>query len=272
MKKQRKTLSERRDRDMNHSGDAAEQMVRMSLDGVEFTAKITGAAAKEIAIFLVAALKNNDKNIKLKGRERMTSMLKSGNALEVFSVRESDLKNFMQGAKQYGIVYCVLRNTKNKADGLYDIMVKADDAPRINRLVERFHLAVVDKGKVESEIVTEKDVKAPDIKATNLDAGDAGKLADKLLETAENKNIQGNQEKGSTNHPLANGGTPPKKRPSEITSGNRSKSARAIMSKPSVLKELQAITAAMKKATKIKMRQRSQINGKMQFKKTKERS
>jgi hypothetical protein len=42
---------------MNHSGDAAEQIVRMSLEGVEVAAKITGTAAKELAVFLVAALK-----------------------------------------------------------------------------------------------------------------------------------------------------------------------------------------------------------------------
>lgn len=43
---------------MNHSGDAAEQIVRMSLEGVEVAAKITGSAAKEIGTFLVAALKS----------------------------------------------------------------------------------------------------------------------------------------------------------------------------------------------------------------------
>ena len=40
--------------------------------------------------------------MKPKGKARMTSMLKSGKALEIFSVKESDLKNFVQGAKQYG--------------------------------------------------------------------------------------------------------------------------------------------------------------------------
>jgi len=147
---------------MTNSGDAAEQIVRMSLEGVEVAAKITGTAAKEIAMFLVAALKSNNKNgkLKLKGKERMASMLKSGKALEVFSVKESDLAKFAQGAKQYGIVYCVLRNRKNTPDGLCDIMVKADDAPKISRVVERFKFATVDKAKIESEIVKGKEEKA----------------------------------------------------------------------------------------------------------------
>ena len=56
----------------NHSGDAAEQAVRMMLEGVEVAARITGVAAKEVALLLLAALKAPEKatgGIKLKGRE-----------------------------------------------------------------------------------------------------------------------------------------------------------------------------------------------------------
>lgn len=42
---------------MNTSGDAAEQVVRLSLEGMEVAAKITGSAAKEVAALLYAALK-----------------------------------------------------------------------------------------------------------------------------------------------------------------------------------------------------------------------
>ena len=141
---------------MNYSGDAAEQIVRLSLEGVEVAARITGTAAKEIALFLVAALKNNDKGkLKLKGKARLTSMLKSGKALEIISVRERDLSKFAKGAKEYGIVYCVLRNKNGSGDRLCDVMVKADDSPKISRLMERFEFAAVDRAKIESEIVAD---------------------------------------------------------------------------------------------------------------------
>jgi hypothetical protein len=122
----------------------------MSLQGVEIAARITGSAAKEIAIMMIAALKSKDSKLRPKGKARLTSMLKSGQPLEVFSVRESDVKQFVQGAKQYGVVYCALRNRKNRPDGMCDIMVKAEDAPKINRIVERFNLVAVDKAKVDS--------------------------------------------------------------------------------------------------------------------------
>lgn len=258
---------------MNHSGDAAEQMVRMSLDGVEVAAKITGSAAKEIAVFLVAALKNKDKNIKLKGKTRLTSMLKSGKSLEIFSVKEGDLKNFMQGAKQYGIVYCVLRNTKNNSDGLCDIMVKADDAPKISRLVERFKLATVDKAKVETDLVTEKNEKPASTEPESPDIGDTEKLLNELLGTDEGKSEQKKPVKESDNRPFAD--KPPQIRPSEPISESRNKSARAIMGKPSVKEELREITAAIadriKNTPTVITHKQLPVNGKIKYKKSEER-
>jgi len=253
---------------MNHSGDAAEQIVRMSLEGVEVAARITGTAAKEIALFLVAALKAPEKNtpgkLKTKGKARLTSMLKSGKALEIFSVKEKDLAKFAQGAKQYGIVYCVLRNTKNTPDGLCDIMVKADDAPKISRVIERFKFGTIDKAKIESEIVAAKAEKTADAR-TDMPVGaepdapdkdDDEKLVDELLATDEGKVEPERTEaqkaddgkvevtKADPNPDLATTNPPP---PSEPTFESRNKSAGGIPSKPSVKEDIREITARKKK-------------------------
>lgn len=235
---------------MNTGGDAAEQIVRMSLDGVEVAAKITGAAAKEIAIFLVAALKNKNSSLKLKGKARLTSMLKSGKALEIFSVKESDLQQFAQGAKQYGIVYCVLRNHKHSQDGLCDVMVKADDAPKINRVVERFKFAAVDKAKIESEIVKAKTEKTAGKEPDAPDKNDTEKLLDDLLPPDEGKAKPEAEnaiprEAPSQKNPEA--AKTEKSHPSAPTLESRSKSDKGTSSKPSVKEELREIKAAQAK-------------------------
>jgi hypothetical protein len=233
---------------MNNSGDAAEQMVRMSLEGVEVAAKITGSAAKEIAVLLIAALKNNGSSLKLRGRARLNSMLKSGKVLEIFSVKEKDLKSFMEGAKEYGIVYNVLRKGKNSPDGLCDIMVKADDAPKINRVIERFKFATVDKGKIESEIVTARTGKEAGMEPGAPDVSNTEKLLDDLLGTKEGKAkpeaAKTEPEKAPANPEAAKTA---KTCPSEPTFENENKSARGTSSKPpSVKEELREITAARK--------------------------
>ena len=130
---------------MNTGADAADQIVRMTLNGVEVAAKITGTGAKELAVLLYAILKDQTKTA---GKTRLTNMLKSGKELRVFAVKTEDLEKFCKEAKKYGVLYCVLKE-KNSKDGLTDIMVRAEDASKINRIFERFKLATVDIGQIQ---------------------------------------------------------------------------------------------------------------------------
>lgn len=136
---------------MNNTGDAAEQIVRLSLEGTEVALRLTGSAAKNVAAALYAMAKNRDKT-KVRGRQRLTAMLKSGKELKVFTIGEEHLKQFALEAKRYGVVYCALRGKERSSDGLVDIMVRAEDASKINRIVERFHLATVDTVAIRHDI------------------------------------------------------------------------------------------------------------------------
>ena len=66
---------------MTNSGDAAEQIVRMSLEGTEVALKLSGSAAKNITAALYTIAKNADRN-KTKGHQRLSAMLKSGKELK----------------------------------------------------------------------------------------------------------------------------------------------------------------------------------------------
>ena len=142
---------------MNTSGDAAEQIVRLTLEGYEVVLKITGSAAKNIAAFLYAALRDADKN-KTSGRTRLKSMLRSGKELKIYGVRNSDLKTFKEEAKRYGVLYCALRDSKGSPDGMCDIMVRAEDAAKIERIVDRFKFAAVETAGVRHEAEKEKPI------------------------------------------------------------------------------------------------------------------
>lgn len=143
---------------MTSSGDAAEQVVRLSLEGFEVAAKLTGSAAKEIAILLASVLKQEvTQSGKTRGKARLTNMIKSGKELKVFSLPQKDLKKFTEHAKRYGVLYCVLRDRNTNApDAQIDIIARAEDASKIQRIVDRFELGTVDKASIVSE--AERDV------------------------------------------------------------------------------------------------------------------
>lgn len=81
---------------MNTGGDAAEQIVRMSLEGFEVAVKITGAGAKNIAVLLYSILKEEQKT---KGKARLTNLLRSGKPLKIYTLKNDDLRKFAQEAK-----------------------------------------------------------------------------------------------------------------------------------------------------------------------------
>jgi len=143
---------------MNNGGDAAEQIVRLSLEGVEVAAKLSGSAAKNIAILLASVLKQEASQAnKTRGKARLTNMIKSGKELKVFSISNKDLKTFTEQAKRYGVLYCVLRDKNTKGDNVpVDIIARAEDASKIQRIVERFDFNTVEKASVIAEAQKEK--------------------------------------------------------------------------------------------------------------------
>ena len=224
---------------MNTGGEAAEQIVRMSLEGFEVAAKITGAGAKNIAILLYSILKEEKKT---KGKARLTSMLRSGKELKVFTVKNADLKKFTQEAKKYGVLYCVLADRKNKdPNAEVDVIARAEDASKISRIVERFDLASVDT----ASIVTEAE-KSRDTKDGQPEIGVQEKAEkDKLLDALMGKPVQ--KEENAPNPSVAKTEKSPL---SEPTSEQPRKAAEgATMTKdekPSVREELRKIKESRK--------------------------
>ena len=157
---------------MNTGGEAAEQIVRMSLEGFEVAARITGVGAKNIAILLYSILKEEQKT---KGKARLTNMLRSGKELKVFTVKSGDLKKFTQEAKKYGVLYCVLADRKNKdPNAEVDVIARAEDASKISRIVERFSLASVDTASIVTEAEKSKGEKGKAKDAKTAGEKDAG--------------------------------------------------------------------------------------------------
>ena len=232
---------------MTNSGDAAEQIVRMSLEGTEVALKLSGSAAKNIAAALYTIAKNADRN-KTKGHQRLSAMLKSGKELKVFTISEEHLKRFAQEAKRYGVVYCALRGKEKSSDGMVDVMVRAEDASKINRIVERFKLATVDTASIKHDIEKARQEKKsvpadPEKDAPQKDADDM--ILDELLGAP----IQKGQP--SPENPTA--AKTEKSPPSAPTSGAQRKTAEgtAKESRPSVREELREIKAARQEKAKI---------------------
>lgn len=176
---------------MSMSGESADQIVRMSLEGVEVTAKLAGEGAKQLAVMIYTIMKQQNKT---KGKARLANMLRSGKELKVFTVGRQDLQKFCQEAKRYGVLYCVLRD--HNKDGIVDVMVRAEDASKINRIFDRFQLATVDVASIKSELEKSKGEKADEAsQADPLTPGQEETL-DNLLDDLMPEELPGDPQQG----------------------------------------------------------------------------
>lgn len=141
---------------MNTSGDSADRVVQLSLEGFEVMLRLSGAGAKEVIAMIYSVLKDKEKNSI--GKTNLLNMMKNCKEIKIFTMKKSDLERFSEEAKKYGILYCVLMDKDNKSkDGMIDIMVRGEDAPKVNRIVERYNLSISEPAALRDIQVKEKE-------------------------------------------------------------------------------------------------------------------
>lgn len=118
---------------MSQGSEAAEQMTRETLRISETVAKLTAAGAKNLGVLLAALMKDN---IKIKGKTNLNAMLKEGKELKVFPMQAEYLKDFAAEARKYGILFSVIKDKKTEPP-TFDILARAEDVSKINRVLER---------------------------------------------------------------------------------------------------------------------------------------
>ena len=130
---------------MNMGGDAAERLVRDSLMITEEAVKLAGLGAKNLAAILVALAKEEEKT---HGPTRLTRLLRSGEELKLLPIKSEDLRQFRQLAKEYGVLFCPIKN-KSMDNGLNDILFPASAAASVNRVLEHLGYPVPREKAVE---------------------------------------------------------------------------------------------------------------------------
>ena len=136
-------LAERTEKEgliMSEESQAVQTMVSAAEKGAEATARIaleTGKGvlhtAKSIVALAAALIKSHPKS---KGKIKLTKMVSQGKELVPFQILERDKATFHKLAKDYGITYVMVKNSKTQ-DGRVEVIAKAEDAGRINRIIER---------------------------------------------------------------------------------------------------------------------------------------
>ena len=257
---------------MNYGGDAADQIVRYSLEGTEVALKLTGEAAKNFAVFAAAVLKDQKK---MHGRTNLTRLLRDGKPLKFFVVPEERMKEFAVEANARGLLFVPVKD-KTKEDGKIEIAVWAEDAAKVNRVLEKMKLDYVqaDTGS-KADVVTAISEKVK--QQTEVVETPAGKVAFEVGEMDDLFSVGANftQRADSANRSEMVA----EKNPSELSSqpqnslqpqpDKNAEKIRAEGGKPSVKQELKEIKQELtqKKAAERQQPQRQRTRNRKKQKK-----
>lgn len=149
---------------MGMEGDAADLLMKECIHIAEATAQMLGKGligtvktGKNVAAFFYALSHSPDK---LKGKTSMQKFIRScgGSAATAVPIAEKDVKEFTALAKSYAIP-CTPVKLKGRTDGVADMLIRAQDASSVNRILERLGYPAVGK---EQETKTPKKSESRD--------------------------------------------------------------------------------------------------------------
>ena len=129
--------------------EAADQIVRNTIQITEAATKLAALGAKNLAALLIALAKDHQK---LAGKTNLTRLLTEGKAPAVVNIPEKDLQRFSREAKKYGVLFSGIKDKANPT-GNMDIITRQEDIPKVNRIFERMGYGVPDKNEGDSKNV-----------------------------------------------------------------------------------------------------------------------
>lgn len=157
---------------MNYGSEPADQVIRYYLEGTEYALKLTGTAAKNFAVFAAAVLKDQKKT---HGKTKLVRLLRENKPLKFFTVPSDRMREFAKEANKRGLLFVPIRDRANPDD--IEIAILAEDAAKVNRVIDRMQLDVLDAGgadvidEVEQDMAERDAVPAAEQKTVNTETG-----------------------------------------------------------------------------------------------------
>ena len=215
---------------MNLGSDPADQIVRYSLAGTEVALKLSGLAAKNFALFVYAVLKDQKKT---RGKTRLVRMLKEQRPFKFFQIPQEALREFAKEARAHGLLYVPIRNKRD--DGQIELVVFADDAAKVQRVLDNLHLEFVKAQAGEATV----EQAAPQPSQTERVQTETGPVE---FQTADEFNVPEREDGPNFPPGRESPGEPPtEKSLSGTSSPGRKPSPSSGETRPSVRKELREI-------------------------------
>ena len=217
---------------MNYGAEPADQIVRYYLEVTEYALKLSGTAAKNFAVFAMAVLKDQKKT---HGKTRLVRLLRENKPLKFFTVPADRMYEFSKEANRRGLLFVPIRDRANPEE--IEIAVLAEDAAKVNRVIDKMQLDIVESGTAEmvNEVAADRQEIQTETGPVQFEVGeseDAFRLGFPPATAREDGNLSGPPS--------------PSRQPSPTPFAKPADPVRARGERPSVRMELEEIRALLR--------------------------
>lgn len=138
------------------NGDAAEEVVRIAVNGADVAIRLVGAGAKNLALLFLAWSRNEKVHA---GKTSLPKLISSGDEMHVLSLSKEEYAAFKKQARKK-ITYAPFLNNKNK-DGKVDVVVGMKQEGIVNRILDRIGYQNIKAGSgARAEILDDREKEA----------------------------------------------------------------------------------------------------------------
>ena len=129
------------------SSEAADLVVKETMQVTEGAIKLTGVGLKNIAAFLIAISNQNNKVV---GKTTAKRLARDPAPAEIIHLKKEDIGRFQKLAKQYGILYFFVHK-KDAKDGITNVVSNTNYAPQLNAIMEELGNPIPQRTQKEND-------------------------------------------------------------------------------------------------------------------------
>jgi len=139
---------------MDVSAEAADLVVKESIQATEAAAKLAGSGLKNVAALILALLRED---YKLTGETSAKRLAKDAVPATVIPIKRTDMPKFQKLAKEYGVLYFIAQK-KNNETGIVDVVSNQNYAAQLNAVFQAMGYPIPNR---EEQPVKKAEARAP---------------------------------------------------------------------------------------------------------------
>ena len=146
---------------MDVSAEAADLVVKESLQATESAAKLAGTGLKNVAALLLALAKGNEKVV---GKTNSKRLARDPAPAEVIRIKKEDMGQFQKLAKEFGILYFFAQKKENTS-GYVNVVSTQNYTAQLNAVLEEMGYPIPQRAQ-EEETPKKARARAPQEKSS----------------------------------------------------------------------------------------------------------